>query len=193
MYYRTSYISCRSLLGARECFNMRSVVIQYNLFWSLHSDYCSEFSKIIVPFYEKRYSFSLHTYVMFERNADTTPLRLGRMNAHLPAEILILRFLGIVSMPSSSNFKTTLTPACEWYGVRCNDAQNVERIDWHDMNSACETYSRIIRGGNLRGTLRWEHLPVTVLALELYSNDLMGEVRLDALPRDLQRLKDSVL
>ena len=122
------------------------------------------------------------------RNSDTTPPRLGRVNAHLPPENMLLRFLEKVDMPSSNLYKTTSIPACEWYGVRCNDAQNVERIDWHDMNSACKAYPDVFWGGNLRGTLRWEHLPVTVLWLELYSNDLRGEVRLDALPRDLQRL-----
>jgi len=125
---------------------------------------------------------------MFVQNADSLPLRLGRVGAHLPPETLLVQFLENVDAPPSSFFKTTKISACEWYGVHCNDAQKVEKIDWHAMHSAHQNSSAILGGRKLRGTLRWEHLPATLLELQLYTNYLTGAVTLDALPRDLQSL-----
>ena len=134
------------------------------------------------------------------RNSDSTSTRLGRLNALLPPEYSLVQILQNVDLPQSDIFNSTSTPACKWFGVRCDHKGNVVGIEWRNMASAQQRLTltqalipNFSRAFNLRGIPRWEYLPSTLIALELYVNyDLFGEVPLEVLPTKLEYLDISV-
>ena len=61
-----------------------------------------------------------------------------------------------------------------WRGVSCNDLNRVEKLAWKSIN--------------LSGTLLWEHMPKSTLALDFQENSLSGKIHFDLLPPKLESM-----
>ena len=95
----------------------------------------------------------------------------------LPAEHDLIRLIQGVKNPDPS--WTPDTPACDWVGVSCNDAEKVRAIRWEWMQS-------------LYGTLSLRYLPVSLVSFSVdrtfnlaHENKLSGEIELTSLPAGL--------
>ena len=99
--------------------------------------------------------------------------RAGKVRGmKLPLEYDLAKFISEIENPYPS--WSTATPACEWDGVKCNNKGDVTEINWSSRQ--------------LRGVLHWEHLPQSLILLNIHNNQLCGNVDFSALPRGLQRM-----
>mmetsp|Transcript_8442 Transcript_8442/g.11380 ORF Transcript_8442/g.11380 Transcript_8442/m.11380 type:complete len:211 (+) Transcript_8442:86-718(+) len=111
--------------------------------------------------------------ILSEITAADTPsyLRPSKIRGvALPSDYELVCFIQNISNADSSWVPER--PACEWAGVYCNARQEVTEVNWG--------------GKQLRGTPRWQHLPETLLSLDLGErsgecNHLCGEVDFCAL------------
>ena len=118
--------------------------------------------------------WTLHTQCSGICTADVPSTRLGKIQgSELPQEYKLDLFVrGIKNLNPTWN---TNTPACEWHGVWCNEEGEVGAIDW--------------KGCNLQGTFFWEHLPKSVLILDLSRHELCGLVEFELFPPKLETLR----
>ena len=111
--------------------------------------------------------------------ADRIPKASRVRGASLPKEYELCRVLHNISNHHPS--WTTETPACSWKGVTCDSKMQVREIRWNVMD--------------LRGTISWRHIPVSVKVLILGSffiysakpNEITGELPVLDLPPRLKR------
>mmetsp|Transcript_9194 Transcript_9194/g.12402 ORF Transcript_9194/g.12402 Transcript_9194/m.12402 type:complete len:214 (+) Transcript_9194:47-688(+) len=66
------------------------------------------------------------------------------------------------------------TPACKWDGVKCDEQSQIIHLKWG--------------GRDLEGQLNWIYMPLLLQSLELWRNQLTGEVPFDSLPPTLESL-----
>ena len=83
--------------------------------------------------------------------SDSVAHRVRR--ADLPQEYTLALF--IKSLPNPRKSWSTHTPACEWEGVKCNEKNSVERLEWSGLG--------------LSGEFQWSSLPSSLLHLNLSS------------------------
>ena len=96
--------------------------------------------------------------------------------ANLPPEFELAKLFQDVINPHPS--WTTGTAACTWYGVECIEAK-ICNIKLERRPSSVLPFS---------GALRFEHLPRSLLELNIQSTDITGKVQLIDLPPKLHSL-----
>ena len=97
---------------------------------------------------------------------------LGKVRGvSLPQEYDLARLIAEVHMGYTT--WTSKTPACSWKGVKCNKDGNVVDIYWSGYDDF------------MKGFLRWEFIPTTVLHFSVADNELYGPLSIHDLPRAL--------
>ena len=106
--------------------------------------------------------------------ADVPSTRPGKIRgSELPQEYKLHRFAQGIK-PLHPTWSTN-TPACEWYGVRCDKEGEVTELDFND--------------GSLQGTVFLEHLPKFVVMVDLSCNEFRGLAEFGLLASNLEILR----
>ena len=114
-------------------------------------------------------------------NRDTLTLngtqstRKGKIRgANLPQEYELAQAIQDIDSHVPQPSWKTITPACLWKGVICDDRETVYKIQWCYFD--------------LSGSMRWNRLPRTLKSLDLSANKLTGTLPCDVLPPQLLNL-----
>ena len=98
------------------------------------------------------------------------PAKVGALS--LPTEYQLMQLVNGIENPHAT--WSSGTPACEWRGVKCNEAGKVVDIRWDSMD--------------LRGVFNCDHLSSELKVLIVHRNELSGEVSFNNLPAELTAL-----
>ena len=109
----------------------------------------------------------------------------GRIRgAALPQEYDLARFVENLE-GLHPTWRTNVT-ACEWAGVTCNEMDEVKTIKWGSTSG----YFSLVHG-EIRGSVAWKYLPVTLTSLNIDGDKLRGEVVPKLIPTKLKTLSFS--